>query len=247
MDSKINVLGIYIDNYTGKEAMKEAVGYMESDPVNIVELLTVDAVMDVDLQQETKEQLRSFDLVLAGDKTILEAADVEEKRCLQETENHLFMKMFLRYLHKNHKRVYLLVETQEEGEAFFQYLEHYYRGIQIVGMAKVSAENRADDECDQWCRDRLCTFYVMFAASGRFCGKEQSTSQYENSFRYGKSSSAVERDQLWKGKSHPILYPENFQKRDGKAKGRERQECRGRHLKDIQIQKEKSEEINKKL
>ena len=64
MDSKINVLGIYIDNYTGKEAMKEAVGYMESDPVNIVELLTVDAVMDVDLQQETKEQLRSFDLVL---------------------------------------------------------------------------------------------------------------------------------------------------------------------------------------
>ena len=105
MDSKINVLGIYIDNYTGKEAMKEAVGYMESDPVNIVELLTVDAVMDVDLQQETKEQLRSFDLVLAGDKTILEAADVEEKRCLQETENHLFMKMFLRYLHKNHKRV----------------------------------------------------------------------------------------------------------------------------------------------
>ena len=56
MDSKINVLGIYIDNYTGKEAMKEAVGYMESDPVNIVELLTVDAVMDVDLQQETKEQ-----------------------------------------------------------------------------------------------------------------------------------------------------------------------------------------------
>ena len=57
MDSKINVLGIYIDNYTGKEAMKEAVGYMESDPVNIVELLTVDAVMDVDLQQETKEQL----------------------------------------------------------------------------------------------------------------------------------------------------------------------------------------------
>lgn len=145
MDSKINVLGIYIDNYTGKEAMKEAVGYMESDPVNIVELLTVDAVMDVDLQQETKEQLRSFDLVLAGDKTILEAADVEEKRCLQETENHLFMKMFLRYLHKNYKRVYLLVETQEEGEAFFQYLEHYYRGIQIVGMAKVSAENRADD------------------------------------------------------------------------------------------------------
>ncbi|MEI3209962.1 MAG: hypothetical protein V8S14_02840 [Lachnospiraceae bacterium] len=57
MDSKINVLGIYIDLLHGKEAMKEAVGYMESDPVNIVELLTVDAVMDVELQQERRNKL----------------------------------------------------------------------------------------------------------------------------------------------------------------------------------------------
>lgn len=145
MDSKINVLGIYIDNYTGKEAMKEAVAFMETDPVSIVEILSVDAVMDVDLETETKEQLKSFDLVIAGEKMILEAADVEEKRCIKETEDRLFVKMFLRFLHKNHKRVYLLVETEEEGEALFHYLEHYYKGIQIVGMAKVSATDRADD------------------------------------------------------------------------------------------------------
>ena len=125
--------------------MQEALAYMESDLVSVIELVTIESLMELGTEAELKEEIENFDLILAGNKTILEAADVEEKRCLQETENHLFMKMFLRYLHKNHKRVYLLVETQEEGEAFFQYLEHYYRGIQIVGMAKVSAENRADD------------------------------------------------------------------------------------------------------
>ena len=145
MSKKISVLDISIDNFTAKEAMQEALAYMESDLVSVIELVTIESLMELGTEAELKEEIENFDLILAGNKTILEAADVEEKRCLQETENHLFMKMFLRYLHKNHKRVYLLVETQEEGEAFFQYLEHYYRGIQIVGMAKVSAENRADD------------------------------------------------------------------------------------------------------
>ena len=42
MNDKISVLDIDIDNYTAKEAMKETVRYLESDPVNVVELVTVD-------------------------------------------------------------------------------------------------------------------------------------------------------------------------------------------------------------
>lgn len=145
MSDKLNVLGIYIDNCTAKEAMKEAVGYMESDPVSVIDMVTVDAVMEMGTETGLKEEISEFDLVLAGDKTILEAADITERKYLQETENRLFVKMFLRYLHKNHTRVYLLVESEEEGRNLFDYLEKYYGGIQIGGMAKVSAMNRADD------------------------------------------------------------------------------------------------------
>lgn len=145
MSGKINVLGIYIDNYTAKEAMKRAMEYMESDPVNIIDLVTVNDVMDMEEAPGLKEEISEFDLVLAGDRTILEAADIDERKYLQETERSLFLKMFLRYLHKNHKRVYLLVETEEEGQILYDYLERYYGGIQISGMAKVSAGNRADD------------------------------------------------------------------------------------------------------
>ncbi len=145
MSEKINVLDIEIDKLTAKESMKESIEYMMSEPVSIIEMVTVDGLMQMGEVQNLKEEISRFELVLAGDKTILEAAEVTERRYLQETENRTFLKMFFRYLHKNHKRVYLLVETEEEGEEFYNYLESCYSGMQAVGLAKVSAQNRADD------------------------------------------------------------------------------------------------------
>ena len=57
----------------------------------------------------------------------------------------MFLRMFLRYLHKNHRRIYLLVESEEDGPELYDYLERAYGGIESVGMAKVSAQTRADD------------------------------------------------------------------------------------------------------
>ena len=50
----------------------------------------------------------------------------------------------MRYLHKNHKRLYLLVESEEEGQEAFRYLQKAYSGVQLVGLAKVSAEGQRD-------------------------------------------------------------------------------------------------------
>ena len=95
MNEKINVLGVNIDSFTAKEAMKETIAFLESEPVSVIAVVSVDALM--------------------------------------------------RYLHKNHKRLYLLVESEEEGQEAFRYLQKAYSGIQLVGLAKVSAEGRADD------------------------------------------------------------------------------------------------------
>ena len=73
--------------------------------------------MRINEAQELKEGISQFDLVLAGDKMILEAAEVTDRKYLQETEGQVFLKMFLRYLHKNHKRVYLLVGSEEEDSS----------------------------------------------------------------------------------------------------------------------------------
>ena len=145
MSKKISVLDISIDNFTAKEAMQEALAYMESDLVSVIELVTIESLMELGTEAELKEEIENFDLILAGNKTILEAAEITDHKCLRETQDKTFLKMFLRYLARKHKRVYLLVESEEEGQKMFGHFEEYYRGTQIVGMAKVSAKNRADD------------------------------------------------------------------------------------------------------
>ena len=145
MNERINVLDIHIDKLTAKESMMHFVELIQSEPLGVIELVTADAIMQMDEVPGLKEDVGMFELVLAGDVMILESADVTEKQYLQETKKQTFLKMLLRYLHKNHKRIYLLVESEEEGEKFCDFLLHYYRGTQVGGMAKVSAENRADD------------------------------------------------------------------------------------------------------
>lgn len=145
MDGKINVLDIDIDSCTAKEAMRRTMKYLESEPISIIEMVTADRLMQMDETPELKKDVRDFDLILAGDKAVLEAAEISDRRALQEVEGRIYLKMFLRYLHKNHKRLYLLVESEEEGQEFYNYFQNSYGGVQIIGLAKVSALNRADD------------------------------------------------------------------------------------------------------
>lgn len=143
MNEKINVLNVNIDSCTAKEAMKETIAFLETEPVSVIEVVSVDGLMQMNDLPELKEKLNEFDLVLPGEKLILETA--EEARMPKEIDMSLYLKMFMRYLHKNHKRIYLLVESEEEGQETFRYMQKAYSGIQLIGLAKVSAEGRADD------------------------------------------------------------------------------------------------------
>lgn len=145
MSGRINILDIDIDNFTAKEAMKQFVSSMQSEPLSIIEMMTADSLMQMDETPELKDCISYFDLVLAADTTILESADVADAKNLRDIEENVFLKMLLRYIHKHHKRVYLLVESEAEGEKLLHYLEHCCRGAQIEGIAKISAVDRADD------------------------------------------------------------------------------------------------------
>ena len=143
MNEKINVLDVNIDSCTAKEAMKETIAFLESEPVSVIDVVSVDGLMQMNDLSELKARMNEFELVLPGEKLILEAA--EEARLPKEIDIKLYLKMFMRYLHKNHKRMYLLVESEEDGQEAFRYMQRTYSGIQLVGLAKVSAEGRADD------------------------------------------------------------------------------------------------------
>lgn len=145
MSKKINIMDVNIDICAAKEAMQTAIEAIDSDPVSVFELVTSENLLQLSTVPELKEKLAGFDLLLAGEITLLEAAGIAEKKYLQETQSREFVKMFMRYLHKHHKRIYLLTESGDELQDFQEYLHKFYNGVQVVGMTVVSKEGRADD------------------------------------------------------------------------------------------------------
>lgn len=145
MGERICVLDVKIDNCSAKQAMKESVEYMSTAVTNVVELVSIDTLLYAKDEPEFRETIEQSDLVLPGEKEILEAAGITESRRLQETDSQMWLRMYLKYLHKNRCRVYLLVETDAELDGVMAYFSSQYRGIQVAGAAKAAGDAGADD------------------------------------------------------------------------------------------------------
>ena len=142
MSETICVLDVKIDNCSAKQAMKASVEFMGTAATSVVELVTIETLMLARDKPGLKEVIEQSDLVLPGQEEILEAAGVIDARYIQETRTQTYLRMYLKYLHKNHSRVYLLVETEEEADRLTAHLVSRYRGIQIAGGGKGSFGNR---------------------------------------------------------------------------------------------------------
>ena len=139
MREMINVLDVNIEHCSAKQALKAAVEYMDTPATSVIDLVTIEALM------YAREAIEQSDLVLPGQKDILEAAGITDSRSMREIESQTFLRLWLKYLHRNHCRVYLLVETDEEVDELTGCLTEEYRGIAIVGAAKVAPGTEADD------------------------------------------------------------------------------------------------------
>lgn len=145
MGERICVLDVKIDNCSAKQAMKESVEYMSTAVTNVVELVSIDTLLYAKDEPEFRETIEQSDLVLPGEKEILEAAGITESRRIQETDSQTWLRMYLKYLHKNRCRVYLLVETDAELDELTECFSVHYRGIQIAGAARVAGGIGTDD------------------------------------------------------------------------------------------------------
>ena len=145
MNEKIQVLGLGIDNLTAKDAVKRVVSYMETEPVNVVEMVTMNTLGKFQQDETAAELFEHFDIALASDKGILEAAGVTDERRLKEVDELLFIKMVMRFLHKNSSRVFLLAEDMADLQKLEMYMQEDYSNLQVVGTATME-ENAASDD-----------------------------------------------------------------------------------------------------
>lgn len=145
MNNKVNVLDIQFDNDTAKEAMQQVMEYMQTEPLNVVEVINADVLVKSKDNETLKDNIAQSDLVLAGERSVLELAEITDRKKLQEAGTQLFVKMLLHFFHKNHSRVFLLADSAEDQLHFKQYFEENYNGIQIVGEEVVPNDRSADD------------------------------------------------------------------------------------------------------
>lgn len=140
MRERISVLKVPVDVCSAKEAMKIAISYMETEAVNVIEVLNSDVALQADMNEELRSWIENMDMVLIGERMLLEATKVQKTGKFGEPEGRLFTKMFVRYLHKNRKKVFLLADGEKEADEFEQYLHSHYSNIKIRGKYWMTEE-----------------------------------------------------------------------------------------------------------
>ena len=146
MIDKIEVLGISMDCLSAKETMLRTMQFMDNDSVDTIEIVTMDSLMRNQENVNWREEMREFKLTLPGESEILEAAEVHDRLKLKEAENRVFLKMFMKYLQKNQKRIYLLADTEEEIVQAENAIRRYNRGIRLSGHACLHPDDNREKE-----------------------------------------------------------------------------------------------------
>ncbi len=145
MQEKIQVLEVELDNCSAKDAMKRVVEYVSQERLNVVEMVTMNTLARFQESEEDAKLFENFDLVLPSDRGILQAAGIHDERRLKEVDALLFVKMVMRYLQKNHIKVFLLSQTESSRLQFEKYIEEEYGTLKIVGSVSIEEKGYSDD------------------------------------------------------------------------------------------------------
>lgn len=146
MAEKINVLGIEMDCLTAKEIMIRVMQFMEDDLVDTIEMLSMDDLMRGRDDEGWKALTEQLEIVLPGEADILKAAEVNDRVRLKETENGTFFRLFMKYLQKNRKKVFLLAGTEEQLDRLENITRRYSRGLRVAGSGLLDQDGTGEEK-----------------------------------------------------------------------------------------------------
>lgn len=135
MKKKIEILGLEMDNYSVREAILLAEGYLNGSSLNTIETVTMKMLTDAESNEIVGQAIREMDLTIIGEKEILAAANIATPQRLKETTEHEFFYEFLKRVVRNRKIVYILGEKAEHNEMLLGFLQEEYPKIIIAGSA----------------------------------------------------------------------------------------------------------------
>lgn len=215
MENKIDIFEIDIDALTAKDTLKRIVQFMESETVNIVEIVTLELLIQGQNAPEWREMMRQMDLVLPGEKEILEASEKaagtpgcgsgSSGHLIKELEKQVFLKMFFKYLQRTRKKVFLLAGQEEDLLLLQEKLRPYAKGFLPAGQAVLPQDGGRKDS-------------VINEINGAEPDCIISVLPYPEQERFITEAKALLNARVWIGCSLTLLQEENKEKPSGKLR-----------------------------
>ncbi len=140
MNTKINVLGVELDNYRVDDALALVHEYMQNDRLNTIGIVTMQMLMLAGEDEQWKTYMKDLDMSIIGETEILAAAGIEQDGTLyEEVEANEFVARLFWYLIQRQGRVFVLGETENEVDSLEKYLQETYPGLAMAGSAVVES------------------------------------------------------------------------------------------------------------
>lgn len=144
-EERKEILGVRMACVSAKEAMKQAVGYFATETLDIIEIMSMSMLLEGQENASWRKAVCGMSLVLPGEEEIVEAAGISEYSRLKEARESVFLRMFLRFLQRNRKNVFLLADTEEECRELKEKIGWYNAGIRVSGYAALEGREAEEE------------------------------------------------------------------------------------------------------
>ncbi len=142
---QMQVLGVELQDYTVREAMRKTEEFLRDQKMNTIAYITTRGLMAAEESPELKAFLSGLDLTVAADSDILRAAGIENRNRIKEIENDEFMEEFLKKLVRGKRSVYLLTGDREQLAALEACLKSYQHSLRVVGRFSLDQLEKEED------------------------------------------------------------------------------------------------------
>ncbi len=147
MCKRVDLAGVRIDDCTVQEAIQSADIYLNNECMNTIETVTMKTVVAAAEDEKVRVCLEEADMVLAGDKEILEMAEITSEDRIAEVEDRQFFQEFMSLAIRYGKTFFLLAQTEEEIDDLESFLQDLYDN-QVKVCGRYALDCCIGDEAD---------------------------------------------------------------------------------------------------
>ena len=145
MIKTISIADIQLDNYSAKEAVMKLEQFWDEPVLHVVEEIPMELLIKAQSETAIKTFIQQMDLTVIADEQILKLADVSDPRREREIREHHFFYEVLKRLERNHKRLFLVGQSENKVEQLRELIQEEFHKCQIVGVEAIENCNGAID------------------------------------------------------------------------------------------------------